>query len=240
MLYRTNMKSSILTSLVVAGAALAFPAMAATYTDSVGENFTGAGGGILDITSVEVNNTSTDLIFKINLAGDPVATDWGKYMIGIDSTAGGDTAGDGWARPIRMSSGMDYWVGSWVDSGNGAEMYKYTGSWGLQDATYSSNPDVLSITKDASSVTLSFKFAGLGLSLGNSFNFDVYTSGGGTGDSAVDALANPAQTINDWGVAYDSGANVDSYTLVAAPEPGACAILGLGALVMVRRLFRRR
>src|SRR5712672_2828656 len=79
---------------------------AVTYTDSTGENFTGAGGGILDISSVEVTNTPTDVIFKINLTGDPVATDWGKYMIGIDSVGGGDTTGDGWARPVSMSSGM--------------------------------------------------------------------------------------------------------------------------------------
>ena len=71
-----------------------------------------------------MTNTTTDLIFKINLNGDPTVggQDWGKYTIGIDSTAGGDTTGDGWARPISISSGMDYWVGSWVDSGNGAQI----------------------------------------------------------------------------------------------------------------------
>ena len=122
-----NTKTFILTTAVVA--TLGFSAHATTYLDTTGDTFTGAGGGILDITSVEVNNNATDLIFKINVAGDPVATDWGKYMIGIDSVAGGDTAGDGWARPISMPSGMDYWVGSWVDSGNGAQLWQYTGAW---------------------------------------------------------------------------------------------------------------
>jgi hypothetical protein len=212
---------------------------AATYSDGTGDGaLVGAGGGILDITSVEVNNTATDLIFKISLVGDPVATDWGKYMIGIDSTAGGDTAGNGWARPISMSSGMDYFVGSWVDSGNGAEIRNWTGAaWALQDATYSPNPDNLAISKDASSVTIQFNFAGLGLALGNFFTFDVYTSGGGGTDSAIDALANPAQTVANWGDAYNSGSLVDSYTLV--PEPSVLALAGLGGLALIGFARRR-
>jgi hypothetical protein len=161
-------------------------------------------------------------------------------MIGIDSVSGGDTTGDGWARPVGMSSGMDYWVGSWADSGNGAEIWKYTGSWANQDATYGANPDGLSFSKDNSSITLDFKFAGLGLAVGNTISFDVYTSGGGSGDSAIDALANPNQTVANWGDYYNSGNLVDSYTLTQVPEPGACTILGLGALVMIRRLFRRQ
>ena len=226
--------------MLVTVALAAMPAKAATYTDSVGENFTGAGGGILDITSVEVNNTSSDLIFKINLAGDPVATDWGKYMIGITSTTGGDPAGDGWARPIGMSSGMNYWIGSWADSGNGAELRNYTGSWGLQAATYGPNADRISFSKDTSSVTLDVKFGDLGLAVGNSFQFDVYTSGGGGTDSAIDALANPSQSVSDWGNAYNSGAQVDTYTLTSVPEPASCVLLGLGGLVVAGRFFRRR
>ena len=227
---------SALTVLALA----ALPATATIFSDSVGENFTAAGGGILDISSVEVNNTATDLIFKINLTGNPTATDWGKYLIAFDTTPGGDTTGDGWARPISMSSGMDYWVGSWADSGNGAEVWKYTGSWGLQSATYAANPDSISFSKDGSSVTLDFKFAGLGLSTGSSFNFDVYTSGGGSGDSAVDALANPSQSISDWPNAYNSAGLVDTYTIVAVPEPAALTVLGLGSLLAWRRIVRRR
>ena len=224
-----------LSSLLVVGT----QALAATYTDNTGEgSLVSVGGGILDITSVEVNNTATDLIFKIHLAGDPVATDWGKYMIGIDSTAGGDTAGNGWARPISMSSGMDYFVGSWVDSGNGAEIRNWTGSaWNLQSATYSPNPDNLSISKDASSVTIQFAFAGLGLAVGNAFTFDVYTSGGGGTDSAIDALSNPNQTVADWGIAYDSGSLVQTLALV--PEPSVLTLAGLGGLALIGFARRR-
>ena len=221
-------------TIVVAMSPLA--SFADTYTDSSGENFTTTGGGILDILSVEVNNTATDLIFKINLAGSPVATDWGKYMIAINSSVGGDSAGNGWNRPISMA-GMDYWLGSWVDAGNGAENRNWNGStWNLQSATYNPNPDSLSISKDASSVTLSLKLSGLGLSVGNSFMFDVYASGGGGGDSAVDALANPLQSISDWPGPYTTQSPL-SYTVTAVPEPTAAGLLllGLGGLLLRRR-----
>jgi len=215
-------------------------AQATTYTDATGENF--FPNGILDISSVEVTDTLTDLIFKINVTGDPVAVDWGKYMIGINSTAGGDTTGNGWGRPISISDGMDYWVGSWVDSGNGAQLWKYTGVWGQQSQVGGVNPDNLAISKIASpgSVTLQFSYAGLGLSAGDTFTFDVYTGGGNPTDGAVDALSNPAQTISGWTGVYNSGSLVSSYTITPIPEPSALALIGLGGALLARRLIRRK
>jgi len=234
--------TAIIASTLTVLALAALPAQAAIYSDATGENFTTAGGGILDITSVEVNNTATDLIFKINLAGDPVATDWGKYCIGFDTTAGGDPAGNGWVRPISMSSGMDYWVGSWVDGGNGAELRNWNGSaWpgSPQSATYNPNPDALSISKNTSSVTLQFHFAGMGLGVGSTFHFDVYTTGGGGGDGAVDSLANPSQSISDWGNSYDSVLQ-DAFTIAPVPEPATAALFGLAGLIVIQRGLRRR
>ena len=209
-------------------------AFADSFSDATGETIV---GGIMDITSVDVANTANQLIFTINIAGDPVATDWGKYLVGINTTGGGDTAGNGWGRPISMSTGMDYWLGSWVDTGNGAELWNYSGSWSLVDATYNANTINLSTTKDTSSVTVAVDLSALGLAVGNSFTFDVYTTGGGGSDGAIDALSDDLQTIANWGDAYQSGSVLDSYTIV--PEPSVIGLAALaGALVLLRR--RRR
>jgi hypothetical protein len=204
------------------------------YNDTVGDvAVPGSPLPHIDITSVDVSNTATDLVFQINLNGDPIATDWGKYMVGIDSVAGGDTVGDGWARPISMSSGMDYWLGAWADSGNGLEVRKWNGaSWDLQSASYNAAPPLAIPTKTTSSISLVVPLSYLGLSAGNSFTFDVYTSGGGGTDSAVDTIGNPNPSITNWGDPYDSGSNVQSYT-VAVPEPATLTLVALSALAIV-------
>ena len=88
-------------------------------------------------------------------------------------------------------------------------------------------------------MSLTFNYAGLGLVAGNAFTFDVFTTGGGGTDSAIDALGNPAQSVANWGDPYDSGANVKSYTIAVVPEPTSLTLLGLGGLLLVRRSTKR-
>lgn len=215
---------------------LATPAFAAIYNDATGEAL---GGHLhIDIASVEVSNTGSDIMFKINLAGDPIATDWGKYLVAIDSIPGGDPAGNGWGRPILMPSGMDYFIGSWVDWGDGAEVYSWGGaSWNLNHATYNPPSDIQFPAKTTSSVTLTTTLASLGLSMGDSFVFDVWTTGGGGTDSAVDALANPLQTVANWSDPYTSGSALQ-YTVVPEPTVFALAALGATGLYLLRRRNR--
>jgi hypothetical protein len=210
-------------------------ASAATYPDTTNDGFEGGPNPHLEITSVDVTNDATNLTFNITLAGNPTSPNWGKYLIGIDSVAGGITTGNGWGKPITMSSGMDYFIGSWMDSGTGWEVYHdVSGGWVREHASYDAiNPlGPLSTTSNSISYTLPLSY--LNLSDGSAFTFDVYTSGGGGGDSANDASANPAQSVTAWNQPYDSGANVSSYTVVV-PEPASMAIIGVAGLAMLRR-----
>ncbi len=213
-------------------------ASAALYTDATGDE--AFPNPHLDITSVEVLNDATDIMFTVNLNGDPIATDWGKYLIGIDGVAGGDTAGNGWGRPISMSSGMDYFIGSWVDWDDGAELYSWDGAvWNLDDAAYAApGIDLQLPAKTTSSVTLTTTLASLGLGTGDVFVFDVWSSGGGGTDSAIDALSDPATTVLDWGESYNSTSTL-SYTVVV-PEPITLSLLLVGFGAMRYKRFGRK
>ncbi len=223
--------------LVAFAAALVAPVANAAYNDAAGDE--AFGHPHLDILSVEVSNDATDIMFTINVTGDPIATDWGKYQVALDSVVGGDTSGDAWGRPTSMSSGMDYFIGSWVDWGDGAELYSWDGAvWNLDGATYNPPSDVQFPAKTTSSVTLTTTLASLGLAIDDTFVFDVWTTGGGGTDSAIDALSDPSTTIVNWGDPYNSTSEL-SYTVVV-PEPATLSLLLLGLGAMRYRRFRRR
>lgn len=223
---------------------IAAAGLALVAGSALGASFSDAGGdtnfpfGFLDILSMDVTNDATNISFKFNLNGDPVATDWGKYMVIMDTVSGGDTAGNGWNRPIGMATGADYWMGSWVDGGNGGEVYTYAGAWPSPPthATWAGTAAGMSITKDSSSVTVSFPLAWIGVGDGDSVLFDAFTSGGGGGDGAIDSAANPTPSVFDWGDYYQAGNNTPLLKyIVTIPTPGAAGLAGLAGLIGLRR-----
>ncbi len=212
------------------------------YNDAIGDidhRITTA-GGTLDLVSMEVSHTATDIQFKLTVNGNIGSTDWGKFMIGIANNVGyGTIHSNPWGRPITMSAGMSSWIGSWVDGGGGAQNWRknWLSGWGFVGSTGSSDFGVFSLSSGAqSTITYGVSIASLDMSLGDTFSFDAYSSGGDGGDSAVDALANPNVAITNWSQAYNSGtSNSFSYTLTAIPAPGAIALVGLAGLVARRR-----
>lgn len=179
-----------------------------SYTDTTGEIAPGVGTfPHLDITSVDVtvDATETTITFRINLAGSPLdfpdGDNWGKYLVAIRSGAGGATTGNAWNRPINFTPGMTHWIGTWADAGGnacGGATSIFSGSWsGVSSPT---------VTKDATGITIVETAANLALDPGETFSFDVYTSGGGDPDSAVDALSASATSIGAWAGPYTTNA----------------------------------
>jgi len=221
-------------ALVVAtlGLGMIGTASAAVFNDTAGENFDG--NAHMDIRSVEVTNTATDITFKITLGGSIASpNDWGKYLVGIDTGAGsgdgGSPVGNPWGRNINMTAKMDAFIGSWADSGGGFQPWVFNGAAWIQNGT---GTPVLG----SDNTTITTSLASLGLSLGQSIGIDVYTSGGNGGDSANDAAANPSQSMSDWPGPYTSNSLL-SYT-IAVPEPASVAMLGLAGAVILRRRQR--
>lgn len=221
--------------LAVAALAAGPPASAATFFDATGENFDG--NAHMDITQVDVTDDGTNITFKISVsAANITSPDWGKYVIGIDTNPAtgdfGSPVGNPWGRNINMADGMDAWIGSWVDSGGGFQPWTYSGGSWTQNG---SGVPVLS----GNMTTITTSLASLGLSPGQSFKFDVYTTGGGGGDSANDAAANPNQTVNDWQVPYSTpSGGALMYTTV--PEPATIGLVGLALVAVAGRMRRKK
>jgi hypothetical protein len=230
---------AFVSGLVLTASASTAQAQATSYTDAANDidPTIGTGGGTLDLLGMEVSNTATDIVFRLTVNGNvgPGGTDWGKFMIGISTGSNaGDSAtnGNGWGRPINMNSalgGMNYWIGSWVDGGGGAQLWNYTGS------AWSGPASLSGFTFAGNTITYTTSLASLGLSVGNTFFFDAYSSGGGGGDGAIDALANPNVSVTTWGGAYTSGGSNPIYSYTVVPAPGAVALLGLAGLMARRR-----
>ena len=193
-----------------------------TINDATGEAGGGptsisTAGGTLDIVKMEVGDTANDVVFKLTVNGSIATDNWGNFMIGIANGKGGATggtkSGNGWGRPINLdagtSGGMTHWIGSWV---GGNQLWTHTSGTSFSGpatlAGYSLSPGAQSV------ITYTVSKASLGVVNGDTIKVDAYSSGGGGGDSAVDALANPSTSITSWGQTYtSSGANLASYTL---------------------------
>ncbi|NCA83005.1 MAG: hypothetical protein EOM72_09715 [Opitutae bacterium] len=201
----------------------AWGSAATTYNDTTGDldPAVGGGDGTVDIVSLEVSHTPTDLVFDLTVNGNFTGNDWGKFMVGMATGGAGTTSGNGWNRPISLDSpigGMNYWIGAWVDEGGGAELYSYNGAAWNGPASIAA----YSFTTGAQSrVTYTVSLADLGLGGGDMFYFDVYASGGAATDSAFDALSNPNVSITTWDMPYTSRTNdtgLSDYTIDAEAD----------------------
>lgn len=244
------MNKMICAAVVVALAGAANAGSGSFYADNFGASadggdlaapFADAGFFHLDIMGVTVSNDATNLYFDIQMNADLDATNWGKYIVGMDTGANaGDNSTDpgSWNRNVDWGRGITDFLGTWADdggSGVGGELRQFDGaSWGLTDATYIGGGLIGgSDANHASGVqSIWVNMAALGLSVGDTVEFDVFSTGGSGGDPGVDHLSRFDESTSDWDVQSVAGQFL-SYTIV--PTPSSIALLGLGGLAAIRR-----
>lgn len=229
------MKNMTVCAVIAATAGLA---AADVYNDATGEVFD-AGFTHLDISSVSITNDANWLYISVGTTGNLDTDSWGKYAIGINNGKDTASAGNGWGRNIDWNGQtITHWSATWADdggSGTGGEVYNTDGtSFYLIDATYASGTDIQGDdSMHAAGVQMwAISLSALNLVIGDTFTFDIITTGGTGNDPGVDHLSRADQATPFWDTQSVAGEFL-SYTVV--PAPGAVALVGMGGLVATRR-----
>jgi len=217
------------TALCVVASLVTSVAMADMYYDPTGDIATGNPN--LDITQVDISDNGTDLVVRLTV--DDLNADWGKYLFFMDAWDGGSGDNDNpWGRDISGLSGMDIFVGSWIDGGGGgASAYEYGGGgWG-------DLPFTVSVWVDWDNNTIQWNFydfvAGLTSAGITGFDFEAATTGGNWGDPAID-LIGAEGTQPGWGGGSHSIDRLH-YDFSTIPAPSALALLAMAGLGRRRR-----
>jgi hypothetical protein len=187
---------------------------AAVATDATSSPEGVAGGTYfdhLDLANLYITQDATRVYIAVEVVGDTVATNWGKYCMFIATDNGafqaGASDGNGWGRPLA-ADGVNltptYWIGSWVDAADGAQLWEWDGAaWNVTATGASAELDIAN-----SAGVVEF---GIDKTLLNSpawVEVEALSTGGGGTDPAIDTI--PSDINGDWG---DTGQVLD------APSP---------------------
>lgn len=156
------------------------------------------GNAPMDLGSLYVANDANFWYFLFTVNTDIVATNWGKYLIFIDTTndaAGGTT--DPWGRAISVNDPhkAEYSLRGWFDGG-GAYGVSKTQFWQWGGAAWAQNGTADAAAVSAGAVSgVEWKIARSKLGDPSQIWVEVVSTGGGASDNAQDTCNDPA---NDW------------------------------------------
>ena len=180
----------------------------------------GGGNDNMDLVDLYVCNDGTYWYFCFTIDDDIGATNWGKYVIYLDtdgvSGSGADTS-DAWTRNVRCNDPHlpEYSIYSWVDSPpydvNHTQFWAYddgAGSW-----TMYGNLDGVGISTEATS-GLEWKIEKSRIGSPDSLWCEVWDTGGGDHDNARDTSNDPADDWNGPEGDWSTMAYLDLSTLV--------------------------
>jgi hypothetical protein len=209
------------------------------------------------ISSVVINNDANNITFTINSSQAQASYLFYSVELQIVGQAGNGYMGfsNPWGPSVGISTGENALINTY---GTGGTPGTYSGGvWTMGSGV---NYDAGGTGSTFSTITV--PLSSLGLSVGNSFYFDVvstYTSQpNGYGQAAYGALDSvtgyPAESDglyqpwnpNGYASYYDSasagasgstfGTAATLYTVTGVPEPVSCALFGIGGLfLMIRR-----
>jgi hypothetical protein len=161
-------------------------------------------------------------------------TDWiGIFGYGTGTSPGSTT------NPYTSYGFNDYVYGTPSDTVDPA------GVWTTKENVASGEPmSMLGGDTNYNAVTITIPMAdfanNLSLTLGSTFDFDIYTTGGSGNQTAYDSLADqsPTQTPLSYNAtAQYNGTVLDSYTIV--PEPASACILAMGGIALAASRKRK-
>lgn len=165
-------------------------------TDQAGD---GNGNANMDLLSLYVAQDATAYYFAWTINANIVNTNWGKYILYVDTTndANGATS-DAWGRNVVVQDPHkpEFSVNSWSDVANYGTGNIQFWQWNQGTTSWSQNSTIDEAARGAGDTSvLEWKVLKSALGNPNSIWVEVYSTGGGDNDNAQDTINDPAE---DW------------------------------------------
>jgi hypothetical protein len=202
---------------------------AAEATDGTGD---GNGNAVMDLVSLYVCNDNSFWYFLFTVNANVQTTNWGKYLLYIDTTndANGATS-DAWGRNVVVSNPHkpEFSLNSWMDNAPYGPEDSQFWIWNQGTTSWSMSGSLDGAARNASTVSgIEWKIAKSRIGDPATIWVEVYSTGGGSSDNAQDTSNDPAEDWNatNWStqavllnstqVARSSGGDTTPPTLVSA------------------------
>lgn len=179
----------------------------ALYGDPVASDPADApqGNANLDLLDLYVTDDADYFYFAYSINADIAATNWGKYLMYVDTTgdANGATS-DAWGRNVVVADPHkpEYSINSWLDAPPYGTEDIQLWAWD-QGSTSWSNPGTIEAAALGAGAVSVIEWQVAKAALGNpeTIWIEVWDTGGGGGDNAQDTINDPADDWNatDWG-----------------------------------------